>query len=74
MPLHRTKLDRNRRDGTAFFSRNTTESAVMKSTIASQVRDWLNQSPGQCFCDECIAKNTGADIGKVYVTTAQLGG
>jgi hypothetical protein len=44
----------------------------MKSTITGRVRDWLGQSAGQCFCDECIAKNTGLDVRTVTQNAKQI--
>ena len=41
---------------------------------ADHVKNWLFRSPDQCFCDECIARSLGEDIGKVHDATRRLGG
>jgi hypothetical protein len=32
-----------------------------RTTVADRVREWFAQFPGQCFCVECVVKETGLE-------------
>ena len=46
---------------------------VHQITLYQQVRDWLQQRGGNCFCDECIATHYGATRKNVSIATRRLG-
>jgi hypothetical protein len=46
---------------------------VHQLTLYQQVRDWLQQRGGNCFCDECIAAQYGASRKNVSIATRRLG-
>jgi hypothetical protein len=46
---------------------------VHQITLYQQVRDWLQQRAGNCFCDECVATHYGASRKNVSIATRRLG-
>jgi hypothetical protein len=46
---------------------------VHQITLYHQVRDWLRQRSGSCFCDECIASDVDASRKNVSIATRRLG-
>jgi hypothetical protein len=46
---------------------------VHQITLYHQVREWLRQRSGSCFCDECVARETEASRKNVSIATRRLG-
>src|SRR6516162_3014007 len=46
---------------------------VHQITLYHQVREWLRERSGSCFCDECIAKDNEASRKNVSIATRRLG-
>jgi hypothetical protein len=46
---------------------------VHQITLYHQVREWLRQRSGSCFCDECIARDNEGSRKNVSVATRRLG-
>ena len=59
--------------GTARAQPAPTSRPVHQITLYQQVRDWLQQRGGNCFCDECIASQYGATRKNVSIATRRLG-
>jgi len=54
-------------------SRPESSKPVHQITLYHQVRDWLRQHSGSCFCDECVARETEASRKNVSIATRRLG-
>jgi hypothetical protein len=46
---------------------------IHQITLYHQVREWLRQRSGSCFCDECVARETEASRKNVSIATRRLG-
>ena len=46
---------------------------IHQITLYHQVRDWLRQHSGSCFCDECVARETETSRKNVSIATRRLG-
>ena len=57
----------------AHRMRVETSKPVHQITLYHQVRDWLRERSGSCFCDECIAIDVEASRKNVSIATRRLG-
>ena len=53
--------------------RGETSKPVHQITLYHQVRNWLRERDGSCFCDECIAGEVEASRKNVSIATRRLG-